>query len=121
MWLAAYEKLKMYGFYIHAGIDGGANFIVYIVVVDSKAASQLFRGYSQAVQLFGRPQAVRSDMAFEAGMIGQDMLDHVGQGSFVVGPSTANQVTTCKSNWVQGAQPWSIFAVLPRLVICAAC
>jgi hypothetical protein len=83
----------MFGFYIHAGIDGGANFIVYITVSTNKSAPELFRGYAQAINRFGRPQRLRSDMAYEAGMIGQDMLDHVGPCSFLVGPSTANQVT----------------------------
>ena len=82
----------MYGFYLHAGIDGGSNFVVYAVVALNKTASSLFSGYSAAVQQFGRPEALRADMAFEAGAIGQDMIDHVGQGSFLVGPSTANQV-----------------------------
>ena len=53
--LAAYEKLKPYGFYVHGGIDGGTNFMVYITVTLNKSAAALFRGYRQAVATFGRP------------------------------------------------------------------
>lgn len=87
----SYEKLKMFGFYVHTGIDGGANFIVYITVSTNKSATELFRGYAQAVNCFRRPDFLRCDMAYEAGLIGQDMLDHMGPGSFLVGPSTTNQ------------------------------
>ena len=92
---AAYEKLKMFGFYFHVGIDGGANFVVYAVAATNKRAATIFAGYAAAVSAYGRPQAVRADMAFEAIPVGQDMLDHRGPGSFLVGPSTANQVLPC--------------------------
>ena len=29
---AGYEKLKMYGLYVHGCIDGGSNFVVYAVL-----------------------------------------------------------------------------------------
>ena len=89
---AGYEKLKMFGFYLHAGIDGGSNFVVYAFVANNKAASSLFSGYRAAMEVNGRPQALRADMAFQAGVIGQDMIDNRGQGVLLVGPSTANQV-----------------------------
>lgn len=92
MTAVGYEKLKMYGLYVHAGIDGGSNLFLYVVVATDKRAATLFTGYSSAVACFGRPVALRADMAFEATPIGQDMLDHVGVGSYLCGPSTANQV-----------------------------
>ena len=39
--VAGYEKLKPYGFYIHAGIDGGSNFVVYATVALNKEAASL--------------------------------------------------------------------------------
>lgn len=91
IFFAGYEKLKMFGFYLHAAIDGGTNFILYSTVSTNKSAKELFRGFAQAVDCFGFPQRLRSDMAREAGMIGQAMLDNVGPGSFIPGPSTGNQ------------------------------
>ena len=90
--LAAYEKLKPYGFYVHGGIDGGTNFMVYITVALNKSAAALFRGYRQAVATFGRPLMLRADMCYEATAIGQDMIDHRGPQAYLTGPSTANQV-----------------------------
>lgn len=93
VFIAAYEKLVMYGVYVHCGIDGGSNFIVYAVVDVNKRAETLWRGYSEAVANFGRPAMLRADMAFEAQPIGQDMLNHRGPGTYISGPSTSNQVT----------------------------
>jgi hypothetical protein len=89
----AYKKLKPYGFYIHGGIDGGSNFVVYARVATCKNAAALYKGYRQAVQAYGRPLRLRADMAFEAAVgIGADMNDHRGDRAYLVGPSTANQV-----------------------------
>lgn len=33
---AAYEKLQKWGFYIHAAVDGGTNFVVYATVALNK-------------------------------------------------------------------------------------
>ncbi|KAK9918548.1 hypothetical protein WJX75_004894 [Coccomyxa subellipsoidea] len=86
----SYEKLKMYGFYVHAGIDGGANFIVHALVALDKTSATLLRGYKSAVARYGRPLRVRADMALEAIPIGADMLDHMGPGAYIAGPSTSN-------------------------------
>ena len=67
--------------------------MVYVVVAADKRAETIFAGYSAAIQAYGRPQALRADMAFEAGLAGQHMIDHMGADSFLVGPSTANQVS----------------------------
>ncbi|KAK9819597.1 hypothetical protein WJX72_000124 [[Myrmecia] bisecta] len=87
----SYEKLKPYGFYVHGGIDGGSNFVVYMTVALNKKSATLFEGYQQAINLFGRPLRLRADMCFEALAIGQDMVDHRGPQGFIAGPSTANQ------------------------------
>ena len=92
--VAGYEKLKPYGFYIHAGIDGGSNFVVYATVALNKEAASLMAGYNDAVAQYGRPLRLRADMCFEAASgIGADMIAHRGQASYLVGPSTANQAS----------------------------
>lgn len=83
----------MYGFYVHAGIDGGANFIVYALVALDKTSATLLRGYRSAVARYGRPLRVRADMALEALPIGADMLDHMGPGAYIAGPRTSNTVS----------------------------
>lgn len=89
---AGYEKLKPYGFTVHAGIDGGSNFIVYATLALNKSSSSIFTGYRSAVEQYGRPGRVRADMAFEALAVGQDMLDHRGPGAYITGASVHNQV-----------------------------
>ncbi len=90
---AGYEKLKMYGFYIHACIDGGSNFAPYAIVALDKTASTLFNAYHEATAAFEHPLRLRADMCFEAVRIGQDMIDVRGPGAYLTGPSTANQVS----------------------------
>jgi hypothetical protein len=77
---------------VHAGIDGGSNYVVWAQLALNKCSDSLFMGYAKAVELHGRPLRVRADMAFEAQGIGQDMLDNRGPGSYLTGPSTQNQV-----------------------------
>lgn len=90
---AGYEKLKMYGFYIHACIDGGSNFAPYAIDALDKSASTLFNAYHEATNAFDHPLRLRADMCFEAVRIGQDMIDVCGPGAYLTGPSTANQVS----------------------------
>ncbi|KAL3146331.1 hypothetical protein ABBQ32_003023 [Trebouxia sp. C0010 RCD-2024] len=47
--------------------------------------------FDQAVTAYGYPLRMRADMAFEATFVGQRMLDERDEGSFITGPSTANQ------------------------------
>ena len=89
---AGYEKLKMFGFSVHAAIDGGSNFIVYATLALNKQAQSLFLGYQSAVKRYGRPSLVHSDMAQEALAIGNDMEAHVGPGTHLRGMSVHNQV-----------------------------
>lgn len=89
-----YEKLKPYGFYVHGAIDGGSNFVVYMLVALNKEAQSLYAGYQEAVGAFGRPLKLRADMCMEAAIgMGADMIKARGTGSYLVGPSTANQAS----------------------------
>ena len=91
---AGYEKLKMYGFLVHACIDGGSNFCVYATLALEKSGGTLCDAFDKAVGAYGYPLRMRADMAFEATFVWQTMLDERGEGSFITGPSTANQVQT---------------------------
>ena len=62
-WSVGYAK--SYGFYIHAGIDSGSDFVVYATVALNKEADSLMAGCSQAIALYGRTLKLRADMCFE--------------------------------------------------------
>ncbi len=83
----------MYGFYIHACIDGGSSFAPYAIVALDKTASTLFNAYHEATTAFERPLRPRADMCFKAARIGQDMIDVRGPGAYLTGLTTANQLT----------------------------
>ena len=90
--LAGYDKLKVYGFYIHGIIDGGTNMVMAMTVAQNKSEAAVTYNYIQAVRAYGRPRRKRADMAFEARGAGADMIQHRGEAAYLVGPSTANQV-----------------------------
>lgn len=90
---AVYEELKPYGFYIHGGVDGGSNFVVYAHVALNKEAGSSMIGYRQAVAQYGRPLRLQADTCYEAASgIGADMETHRGQSSYLTGLNTANKV-----------------------------
>ena len=90
--LLGHEKLKMYGFYVHGCIDGGSNFVVYVVLALDKKGVTLQNAFDSAASAYGFPLCLRADMAFEALLVGQRILDDHGPGAYLTGPSTANQV-----------------------------
>lgn len=80
-----YEKLKTYGFYVHGGIDDGANFVVYATLALNKEAESLMIGYRSAVRRFGRPQLLCSITKPETLAISNDMEQNVGPGAHIQG------------------------------------
>lgn len=104
-----YEKLKMYGFLVHGCIDGGSNFCVYATLALNKRGSTLRDVFDKAVDEYGYPLRMRADMCFEATFVGQRMLDERGEGSFITGPSTANQVS---GSWSLCQQPFAYLLVV---------
>ena len=86
----------MYGFLVHGCIDGGSNYCVYATLALNKQGSTLRDVFDKAVGEYGYPLRTRADMAFEATFVGQRMLDERGAGSFITGPSTANQAWLCR-------------------------
>lgn len=77
---------------MHGCIDGGSNSCVYATLALNKTGMTLRDVFDQAVTAYGYPLRMRADMAFEATFVGQRMLDERDEGSFITGPSTANQV-----------------------------
>lgn len=82
----------MYGFWVHACIDSGSNFVVYAVLALNKQGATLRDAFDAATAAYGYPLRLRADMAFEATFVGQRMIDERGPGAYLTGPSTANQV-----------------------------
>ena len=54
----------------------------------------LLKELDATTEKFGFPLRLRSDMAFEAGFVGQRMWEERGPESYIAGRSTANQVGT---------------------------
>ena len=63
----------MYGFWVHACIDGGSNFVVYAVLALNKQGATLRDAFDAATAAYGYPLRLRADMAFEATFVGQRM------------------------------------------------
>lgn len=95
----------MYGFYIHACIDGGSNVATYAIVALNKTASSLFDAFHEATTALGHPLRLRADMCFEATRIGQDMIDVRGPGAYLTGPSSANQA---RSSMAANSVAWLV-------------
>lgn len=91
MHIDTYDKLRLYGFYIHGAIDGGTKMMMSTTVSMNKSTDSISFNFHAAVHRYGFPMRVRADMAFEARGVGADMLRARGEGAYLVGPSTANQ------------------------------
>ena len=108
--IAAYDKLKAYGMYIHGIVDGGTNRVMAMTVACNKTEQAVSYGYFEACREHGRPMKIRVDMAWEAAGVGADISAYRGHGSHLVGPSTANQV--CGSDPLS-LEPCSLHARAP--------
>ena len=90
-----YDKLSLYGVRIHGAIDVGSHCIVYMVVSLDKRASTIYKAFSAATSLFGRPRRVRSDFAAEHELVALDMERHwpdADRPPFIAGVSSHNVV-----------------------------
>jgi hypothetical protein len=62
----AYDKLVMYGFHKHGGIDGASHYVLWAkVALNQKKKETKFEGYVFVVQKFGPPLWIRLDFAIE--------------------------------------------------------
>lgn len=98
MVVAAYDKLAMYGFRVHAGIDGASHYVLWAEVAADKTSDTIYKLFASAVQKFGLPLRVRSDFASEHTLIRQHMeaaRPNAPRNPFLVGSLVHNQVWLC--------------------------
>jgi len=95
--LAAYDKIKAYGLYIHGIVDGGTNRVMAMTVACNKTEQAVSYGYFEACREHGRPIKTRVDKAWEAAGVCGDIRNNRGPDNHIIGRSTANQVCRCHS------------------------
>lgn len=88
-----HHKLIRWNIVTHGGIDGFSRMIVYLKCSGNNRSSTVYSLFVDAVQRFGLPSRVRSDLGGENYMIARHMLQYrgVGRGSMLTGSSTHNQ------------------------------
>ncbi len=77
----------------HGGIDGFSRMIVYLKCSGNNRSTTVYNRFLDAVERFGLPSRVRSDLGGENYMVARHMLQYrgVGRGSMITGASTHNQ------------------------------
>lgn len=91
--LDGHHKLIRWRMVTHGGIDGYSRMIVYLQCSGNNQADTVYRLFLKAVEEFGLPSRVRSDLGGENYMVARHMLRHRGtnRGSMITGSSTHNQ------------------------------
>ena len=87
------HKLVRWRFVIHGLIDGFSRMVLYLNVAGNNKADTVLGLFQQAVEKYGLPAKVRSDMGGENTLVAQYMLHHPerGPGSMITGRSVHNQ------------------------------
>ncbi|KAK3751318.1 hypothetical protein QZH41_019535, partial [Actinostola sp. cb2023] len=87
------HKLIRWKIVIHGGIDGYSRMPVYLHASGNNKSCTVLQLFIKAVEEYGQPSRVRSDLGGENFDIGTYMLEHrgTGRGSIIAGKSTHNQ------------------------------
>ena len=89
------HKLIRWRIVIHGGVDDYSRIPVYLQASDNNRAATVLRAFLKAVQTYGLPSRVRSDLGGENTLVSQYMLHHhlrgPGRGSFITGRNVHNQ------------------------------
>ena len=88
-----HHKLIRWRFVIHGGIDGFSRMIVYLHCSTNNRSATVMTLFHEAVQKYGLPSRVRSDMGGENILVCYYMVatKGTGRGSHLAGSSTRNQ------------------------------
>lgn len=89
------HKLIRWRIVIHGGVDGYSRVPVYLQASDNNRAVTVLRAFLNAVEAYGLPSRVRSDLGGENTLVSEYMLHHhlhgPGRGSFITERSVHNQ------------------------------
>ncbi|OQV24217.1 hypothetical protein BV898_01761 [Hypsibius exemplaris] len=87
------HKLILYGFVIHAAIDGYSRMVTFAIISTNNRSETVLNGFVIACQQHGIPSRVRVDRGGENVEVIRFMLENCGlnRGSVLVGPSVHNQ------------------------------
>lgn len=87
------HKLIPWRLVIHGGIDGYSRRVVYLRCTNNNRAQTVLSLFQEAVNLYGVPSHVRSDLGVENYDVAQFMLERRGlnRGSMITGRSVHNQ------------------------------
>jgi hypothetical protein len=75
-----FHKLIRWHIVIHGGIDGFSRLIVYLNASSNNRAETVLQHFSKAINEYGLPSRVRSDMRGENVLVAQFMLRHPQRG-----------------------------------------
>ena len=88
----SHHKLIKWRFVTHGSIDGCSHLIPYLHCTDNNRASTVFAYFTKAVDEFGLPQKVRTDLGGENTEVWRYMIEqHSSNAAVITGASTHNQ------------------------------
>lgn len=87
-----HHKLIKYRFVTHGAIDGYSRLVMYLTCSDNNRASTVLSSFTKAVQEYGLPSRIRSDLGGENVDVWRFMVEqHSTQSAVITGSSTHNE------------------------------